>query len=71
MLEEELDELEELEELLELVLEELDPVGGIGEADPPPPPPPQAYKLKITNKKPKYFINLIKISHLLYKCLHL
>ena len=65
MLEEELDELEEL------VVEELDPVGGTGEADPPPPPPPQAHKIKITNRKPKYFINLIKISHPLYKRLRL
>ena len=57
--------------MVELLLELLEPVGGIGEADPPPPPPPQAYKIKNTNRKLKYFVNLIKISHPLYKLLHL
>ena len=71
LIEEELDELEELEELVELVLEELEPVGGVGEADPPPPPPPQACRRKITNRKLKYFINLIKNLHLQYGFLHL
>ena len=40
-------------------------------AAPPPPPPPHACRRKITNRKLKYFINLIKILHIQYGYLHL
>ena len=68
MLEEELEELEVLEVEEEPVLL---PLGKTGDDDPPPPPPPQALKRQIKNKQLRYLIDLIKISHLLHKLLHL